>query len=886
MDRRFIEDSFPVKEVGLQSAREKNIRHGHIANLHMWWARRPLSSSRATNYAALIPTSKDEIEWVKIRNMIIELSKWENTNNKELIDKAKETILKSNNGIKPKVLDPFSGGGAIPLEALRLGCETYANDYNPVAVLIERCSLEFPQKYNNGAEWSDSENILVRDIKKWSKHILKTTKDEIERFYIQDDGSITIGYLWARTIPCQNPSCNSEIPLLKQFWLSNKKNKKIALQPIVHEDHVNFKIVGQESAIPKDFDPSKGTISGAIARCPVCGSSIEAKKTRELFHEGLAKERIIAVVKANPGKKGKIYRIASENDFKIFNESIEVFNEKRRLIIDKWSIDPVPDEKIDPDSAKQRTLWLYGMKKWGDLFNHRQSLALIVFTEKINDLYDYLIQSKEDEEYVKILITYLSFSLDRLISFSTRLCRWKSGSEQNIPIFSGRNAFPMIFDYFEVNPIGDISTNWNSSIKTVMEPLENLNHLSQSITVTNSSATDLKYPDNYFDAVFTDPPYYDNINYAELSDFFYVWLKRTVGKIYPDLFLSPVVPKGKEIVANPSRHRSKDQSKNFFEKMLKKSFLEINRVLKPEGIATIVYAHKTTDGWETVINSILDSGLTVVSSWPLSTEMSMRLNAKRTASLASSIYIICRKVQKVDIGFFKDIRKEIIDYVPKKLDQLWEEGISGADFFIAAIGSAVEIFGKYEKVIDNEGNEIRANKLLSFVRDVVADYTVKQILHDGIADELSPLTKFYLMWRWNYEEARVPFDDARKLAQSAGIDLANEWNKGFIEKHGELITVIGPDKREKKSLKNSKELIDILHLVCILWKEGKNDEMRLSLKKSGFGEGEAIYKISQAISHILSNNSPEKKMIDGFLAGKERIIQDIKEDDSQTKLVR
>ena len=229
VDKRFIEDSFPVKEVSVESSREKDIRSGHISSLHVWWARRPLSSSRVTSYASLIPAAEDEIDWVKKKNFIIELSKWENTLNNNIIDKAKSDILDLNKGIAPKVLDPFSGGGAIPLEALRLGCETYANDYNPVAVFLEKCTLEFPMKYGKGKQnkWIDNSNPLINDIEKWGKWVLNKTEQEIGKFYPKhEDGTIPVAYIWAKTIKCTKPSCEIEIPLMKTYWLANKKMGK------------------------------------------------------------------------------------------------------------------------------------------------------------------------------------------------------------------------------------------------------------------------------------------------------------------------------------------------------------------------------------------------------------------------------------------------------------------------------------------------------------------------------------------------------------------------------------------------------------------------------------------------------------------------------------
>lgn len=891
-DRRFIEESFPVKEVSVESAREKNIRHGHISTLHIWWARRPLASSRATNYAALIPAPKDINEWNKKRQFIINLCKWENSLRQDLIDKARKDILSANGGVPPKVLDPFGGGGSIPLEALRLGCEVYSSDLNPVAVLIQKCTLEYPQKYGKPGEIEREveefgkkskkkirvQNVLLEYVRHWGNWVLEEAKKEIGRFYPPDpDGSIPVGYIWARTIPCQNPACGAEIPLMRQYWLAKKNKKKVALYPYVEGKQVKFKIVGDGyEKMPKGFEPENGTISRAVATCLCCGSVVDDRTTKRLFQEGKAGQRMIAVILHQPKRTGKIYRIATKKDLETFKEAERYLEKKRQELFDKWGFDPVPDEEMnieDPTTVAGRG---YGFTKWSDLFNSRQKLALITFVEKVRQAYEKMLTEGADEEYAKAVVSYLGVGIDRLAIYQTTLGYWHNTRELVNPGM-GRQALAMSWDYVEGNPIGG-NADWDSATYWVLESLKHCSETSDiSATVTQSSATSLPYPDNFFDAVFTDPPYYDNINYAELSDFFYVWLKRTVDDLYPELFSTSLTPKSQEIVANPVRQGSQEKAKRFFEENLIKAFQEIHRVLKPNGISVIVYAHKSTEGWETLINSLLDSGLIITSAYPLHTEMQVRLNAKETAALASSIYIVARKMERQPIGFYNQVKEELKQHLNRKLDRLWKEGFGGADFFISAIGSAIEVFGRYEKVMDYEGNIIRAERILEDVRKIVTDYAVHQILHNGFSEEISDLTRFYVLYRWNFGEAKIHFDEANKLAHSCGIDLASHWNKnGFIKKEKEFIKVLGPQERRIEHLEGSSELIDVLHHALLLWEKSKRDDMVKLLSESGYGESDAFYRVAQAVSETLPKESKEKKLLDGFLAGRERVREEVK----------
>ncbi|TLD43575.1 MAG: Adenine-specific DNA methylase containing a Zn-ribbon [Candidatus Jettenia ecosi] len=451
----------------------------------------------------------------------------------------------------------------------------------------------------------------------------------------------------------------------------------------------------------------------------------------------------------------------------------------------------------------------------------------------------------------------------------------------------GRQALPMVWDYAESNPFLKKGAGWPTACEKNEKWINHASSFSEvPPTITQSSASSLPYSDNFFEAVFTDPPYYNNVPYADLSDFFYVWLKRTVGNLYPELFSTPLTPKTNEVaeMAGWDKERYSYKDKTFFENNLKKSFQEIHRVLKPDGIAVIVYAHKSTEGWETMINSLLDSGLIMTGAWPLSTEMAGRLRANESAALASSIYIVARKMKRLPTGFYNAVGEELKQHLNKKLERLWSEGIGGADFFIAAIGSAIEVFGKYEKVINFEGAIVRADRLLEDVGKIATDYAVRKILHNGFSGEISDLTRFYVLYRWDYGEAKVQFDEANRLARSCRIELAREWNRsGFIKKEKEFIRLLGPQDRKSEDIKDSSELIDVLHRVLLCWEKSKRDEMLELLKESGFGKSEAFYRVAQAISEILPNESKEKKLLDGFLAGRERLREEITKESSMPK---
>jgi adenine-specific DNA methylase len=866
-EKRLIEEAFPLEEISRESVREKNIRQGHISTLHIWWARRPLSASRTTAFAALVREEARK----KLLELVKDLAPWgvasgEDAGSDVLLAKARELVRKNFDGRAPRVLDCFAGGGSIPLEALRLGCETYALEYNPVAVLILKCVLEYPQRYGKA---------LLSEVKRWGEWVLEEARKELARFYpLDEDGSVPVGYIWARTVPCQNPSCGAEIPLMCQTWLAKKDRKRVGLRmvPNPKEKRVDFEIVGQNGE-RIDFDPEEGTVLRANVRCPVCGARMDDEATRRLFREGKAGQRMVAVVLHHPNRPGKTYRLPTEQDLKAYNAAEQALEEKRQKLWEEWGMDPVPDEPTPigggPGAERAFSVHKYGLTRWGDLFNSRQKLALITFAEKVRQAHAQMLSQGADPDFAKAVVTYLAITFDRLADKNANLVVYNVVGEKIEHVF-GRQALPMVWDYVEVNPFTDVGwPNMQEWVDLVLAHLASIPPVEDLPQVKQGSATELPYPDNFFDAVVTDPPYYDNVPYADLSDFFYVWLKRVVGDLYPDLFATPLTPKSQEMVADASKAGGMEEARRRFEEMLTQSFREIHRVLKPDGIAVIVFAHKSTAAWETIIASLLSAGLYMTASWPVHTEMQARLRAQESAALASSIYMVCRKRTTEEIGDFGDVQEEIRRKLAEKLPEFWRMGIQGADFFMSAIGPAVEAFGKYAKVVKLSGEAVSVQELLDFARRVTAEFTVRQILENGHLGAVDPETQFYLLWRWSYGQKNLEFDEARKLAQARGVDLELLSRKGLVRIQRGITRLLPPEERQRWP-ERPQTMIDALQLAAVLWMRGQEKELD-ELLGNTYGHLEAFWQVAQAIAETLPEEEKERRLLHGLLGHRKAV---------------
>ncbi len=627
-----------------------------------------------------------------------------------------------------------------------------------------------------------------------------------------------------------------------------------------------------------NFDPREGTVSRADARCPVCGQITKANDTRRLAREGLMGQRMVAVVFHHPDQFGKRYRLATPEDEATYAEAEARLAEK--LATWPYLESALPEEVMADD---KRNLWvqLYGYTTFESLFNTRQQLALVTFLEKIKGSYERIradvaayqtrmdrLTSVDGDALARAVVGYVGLLMGKLADYNSSVVSWINSLEAIRSTFS-RQAIPMVWDYFEVNTFSGSAGDFLGALDWIIRFLEtNPALVDAQSRAQKASATDLPFPDDHLDAVLTDPPYYDNVPYAALSDFFYVWLKRSVGELFPELFATPTVPKTGEAIMEPTRHEDKDQAKAFFEDLLGQAFQEMHRVLRPGGVAVIVYAHKTTAGWETMLNALVDAGLVVTGSWPMHTERSNRLRAVASAALASSIYMICRKVERESLGFWNEIQPQIRVRVEEKLQQFWDAGIAGGDFFISAIGPGMEHYSRYERVETYAGDPVGVDTLLHFIRTVATDFLVKRLLRDASSGAIDKEAQFYLTYRWTYLDNAVPYDDARKIASAEGVDLAQLWGSGgFVYKRGAKIWVRGPQKRgEVEKVRN---MVDALHRACQLWAQGKRADIAQMLSRTGYAQSGAFWQFAQAIAESLLEGSKEKQLLEGLLLGKE-----------------
>jgi putative DNA methylase len=967
---RLIEDYLPIEAISAEASREKSVRKGHISTLHLWWARRPLVACRAAVYGALVSADR----WVKeveLKNPPADPAKAEAFRNgakrglnrraaaefvtrlckypgdPKVIAQAQRHILEAHaerltretgkpvtvedieagRAPRPKVLDMFAGGGAIPLEALRLGCEAYALDLNPVAHIIELCTLVYPQKYGQpdpsvrgmtgpplsplppgegmgvranaeinphpsplpeGEGVAHSWGGLAAEVRYWGHWVLDRVRKQIGDLYppipdlevwaeppeiefdrqtggwkaiqegklkrgvkleasavarslLSDDGDDDsdeedgnqhaaaadmslppgflqpVAYLWTRTVRCKNPGCAATVPLVRQTWLCKKKNRYVALKMIADKasrgrkppesPRVRFEVVESDTEQGLGFDPA-GFSKAGNATCPFCGTVADNDYVKAEGRAGRMGTQPMAVVCTRPGRKGKVYLAADDLPAHLLPDDAAI--QKRITALCQRTGLTVPDEPIAnlPADCYDNTLGItvrpYGLTTFGHLFTPRQMLCLLTFTAAVREAYQSMMgsasglsqagtgeppvqtgssQGTYDPDRAKAVATLLASMVDKITTRSNSVDGWDSGYEKIMQVF-GRQAIPMVWDFAESNPLVEVgSGNFAEAIVGVHDAVASSAQVIQFANVIRGSATALQYPDASFDAVITDPPYYDNVPYADISDFFYVWLKRSIGHLYPEHFATAGTPKKQEAVADATRHGGdKQKAVRAYEAMMAQSLAEAHRVLKPGGTLVVVYAHKTTLGWSTLVEAFRRAGFTITEAWPLDTE-GYRLRALNSAALASSIFLVGRKrIETAGVGNYEEqVQPELERIVRERVETLWEMGIAGADLVIACVGAGLRAFTKYERVEYANGEEVPAEKFLAEVEGVVLDSILQKLSKEaaglskstqaGSLAGVDPATRFYVLWRYTYKNAELDAGEAIIFANGTHVEL-------------------------------------------------------------------------------------------------------------------
>lgn len=759
--KKLIEVALPLEKINAESAREKSIRHGHPSTLHLWWARRPLAAARAVIWASLVddpsshpdkfPTEEEQNrERQRLFRILENLVVWENSNNEQVLEATKTEIMKSTGGNPPELLDPFAGGGAIPLEAQRLGLKAHAHDLNPVAVMINKAMIEIPPRFSGMAPvnpdartskmsqaWSRAQG-LAEDVRYYGEWMKQEAFQRIGHLYPkvkvpreQGGGEATvIAWIWARTVKCPNPACGCERPLASSFVLSKKKGKEAWVKPIPDGDRVRFEV--QSGKCPKEYESYK-TGRGATFKCPCCGEVTSDEYVKQEGKEGRINSQLMAVVAE--GKRGRIYCSPSEEH--IFATQVER-----------------PDNGptgILPDNPRWFSPPAFGMDHYDDLFTPRQLTALTTFSALVaeaqqkaeadaiaagmaNDHLPLRSDGQGARAYGEAVGVYLAFVLDRIADRGSSICSWDSSREGLRNTF-GRQAIPMVWDYAEANPFSNSSGCFDNMLewvtKCILEfPASQVAEVGQFDAQRDCSLRDIM--------VSTDPPYYDNIGYADLSDFFYVWMRQSLKETYPELFSTMLVPKAEELIATPYRHDGNvEEAKEFFEDGMLFACQQMYLYARENIPVTIYYAYKQSDsdadgtassGWETMLSAVVNAGFAITGTWPMRTEMANRSIASGTNALASSIVLVCRK-RPEDAP--QTTRRNLINILRRELrpalKKLQDSNIAPVDLAQSAIGPGMGVFSRFKQVLEADGTPMPVRSALKIINEEIDLYFNEQV---------------------------------------------------------------------------------------------------------------------------------------------------------------
>jgi putative DNA methylase len=809
--KKLIEVALPLEAINKESAREKSIRHGHPSTLHLWWARRPLAACRAVLFAQLVddpsshpeqfPTEEaQEAERQRLFRLIEELVKWENVNDEALLEQARAEIRKSAGpGGPPPLLDPFAGGGSIPLEAQRLGLEAHAGDLNPVAVLINKALIEIPPRFAGrppvhpgqpqqliAKAWRGAEG-LAEDVRYYGQWMRDEAEKRIGYLYPKvklpkehGGGEATvIAWLWARTVKCPNPACGAQMPLVRSFWLSTKSDKQAWVEPMVDRGvtppTVHF---ATRSGAGK---PREGTVNRRGVTCLHCNTPVPFDHVRSEGKAGRMGAQLMAIVAEGPHER--VY-LPPNAEHEAIAAQVQPHN--------------VPETDL-PERALSFRVQLYGMTKHRDLFTPRQLVALTTFSDLAAEAHERTqldalavgLSGDEAGAYADAVATYLAFAVDKMTTTNSSICTWQTKPTRLVAAFS-RQAIPMVWDYAEANPFSNAAGDYRLGIGSLTEVLERLSPMSdgdvQQLDAT-SMAGNLRFP-----LISTDPPYYDNIGYADLSDYFYIWLRRSIGNIHPDLFSTLLVPKSQELVATPYRFNGdREKARRFFEEGLGKAFTRLRETAHPNYPMTVYYAFKQSEtdgegededsndataiastGWETMLEGLIRAGFVITGTWPIRTELTVALKST-VGALASSVILVCRpRLVDTPLATRRDFMSALQRELPAALRDLQRGNVAPVDLAQASIGPGMAIYSRYRRVLEADGSAMRVRTALALINQALDAYLAEQ---EG---EYDADTRWALAWFEQFGFNEGPFGDAETLSKAKNTSVQGMVEAGIL----------------------------------------------------------------------------------------------------------
>ena len=865
--RKLIEVALPLDAINEASAKEKSIRHGHPSTLHLWWARRPLAACRAVLFASLVddpsarpdlfPTEEAQIaERERLFELIEALVPWKNSNNQVLLARARDEIAASCNGEPPAVLDPFAGGGSIPLEAQRLGLEAHASDLNPVAVLINKAMVEIPplffgqrpihpdpNRFTDLEEWSGAEG-LAADVRYYGQWMRDQAKARIGHLYPQIElppehgGGLApvIAWFWARTVPCPNPVCGATMPLLNSFALSRRKNREAWLEPTgkISDGVIQFR-VRQEPGCPK-----QGTVSRSGASCLACGSAVPLADVRAVAQAGRLGSQLVCIVAA--GNRRRVYLEADPSHISAAD-------------LTPPSDPPSGDLPFNPRAV---TTPNYGLTEWADLFTPRQLTTLCIFSDLIAEvrdqaLTDALAAGLSDDPtplhaggagaagYADAVATYLGLTLGRLVNRTSTQSFWHPNRETVEQVFA-RPALPMIWVFAEGNPFSDSTGNYLGQLEYLVEALERVpadscGHAIQ-LDCRSLAHSDLKA------LVCTDPPYYDNIPYADLSDFFYVWLRRCLSSVHPDLFSTLLTPKIQEMIAEPARQGDWDSAAAYFEEGLRDAFSSILDVHDDDYPFTIFYAFKQSEtdeagtastGWETMLEGLLDAGVTISGTWPIRTEQPGGLREVGRAALASSIVLVCRhRPSDAPLTTRRDFLAALHTELPEALRRLQQGNIAPVDLAQASIGPGMAIFSRYSRIVEADGSTMK-------VRDALT--AINQALDVVLAEQEADFdkdTRWAVAWYTEFGFSKGSAGIAETLSKAKNTSIGGLVRAGVLHQQGNSCRLLSREELDDDWSPAGDERLTVWEVVQYLIREleggGEHAAADLLRQVGGFAE--------------------------------------------------